>query len=159
MFIDVDEGLVAVETLVLEYLETMTGVMSISDDEWVDFFDSFRALNYPIIIEDFINFQTEYRSLFIGDQMFFIKRKDIPGWKVQHSQKHELIPMPNEIQDLTFKAKEAVGLDIGALDIVEHDNGYTVLEINDAPDINPKFLGINENTWDIVAKLLIETIK
>ena len=123
-------------------------------EQWTDFFDSLRAMNYPVIIEEYITFQTEYRALFIGEHLYLIKRKNIPGWKVQHSQSQELIPMPKEIQELTLKAKEAVGLDIGALDIVENTEGYTVLEINDAPDINPKFLGVEENIWDMVANIL-----
>ena len=48
-----------------------------NEEQWIDFFDSIRALNYPIIIEDFITFQNEYRSLFIDEHVYFIKRKEI----------------------------------------------------------------------------------
>ena len=91
--------------------------------------------------------------------MYLIKRKNISGWKVQHSRSHEIIPMPEEIQEFTLKAKQEVNLDIGALDIVETSQGYRILEINDAPDINPRFLGIEDNTWDFASKLLINKMK
>ena len=130
-----------------------------SRDQWIDFFDSFKAMKMPVIIEKCIEFDTEYRSLFVGDDMYLIERKNIKGWKAQHASSSEIITMIPEIEEMTLKAKEKVDLDIGALDIVYGPDGYTVLEINDAPDINHEYLGIPENLWKKTTILLNEKVK
>ena len=60
---------------------------------------------------------------------------------------------------MTYKAKEVIGLDFGALDFVEGKDGFTVFELNDAPDLNPQQIGIQDNTWSKVAALLMDKIK
>ena len=59
-------------------------------EQWSDFFDSFRAFDESVIIEQYVPFHTEYRSLFIGEDIYLIKRDEIQGWRAQHARKSEI---------------------------------------------------------------------
>lgn len=126
------------------------------EDQWYDVFGAFRALEMPVIIEKYVEFETDYRALFIGEEVFLMQR-EFEGWKANRATGVKIVPTNEEIEELTAKAKETIGLDVGAFDFVEGKDGYTIFEIGDCPTLDPDFLGI-EDTWEKVADLLYQKV-
>ncbi len=66
-----------------------------------------------------------------GDDVFAtVKRSPLhPGADVVEEQ----VPVPPELRELTLAVGRAFGLDIYGIDVVETDDGYVVLDVNDFP--------------------------
>lgn len=123
-----------------------------NEDQWHDIFGAMRSLEMPVVIEKFIQFKKDYRTIFIGDEYYTMNRT-FEGWKANRSRSLETVETPDEIITALDKIRKEIPFDVGALDYVETDNGFVIFEIGDTPDLDPDYIDI-EDPWDKVAKIL-----
>ncbi|MEB3285893.1 MAG: hypothetical protein VKJ04_00165 [Vampirovibrionales bacterium] len=95
--------------------------------------------NCPVILQEYIPKQYELRITVVGKKIFpcAIYTQDIAGtnksdWRAQTYQfRHEMIQLPQEIEERCFQLLERLKLQFGCIDmIVTPDNDYVFLEIN-----------------------------
>ena len=108
-------------------------------------------LDAPIVplYTKYIFKQSEYRVHVFQGNAFFVQKKvrknDVPddkiNWKVRNHHNgfvfaHKNVVLTDKLRDIAVKAVEALGLDFGAVDIMETKKGNVcVLEVNCAPGL------------------------
>ena len=126
------------------------------EDQWHDIFGAMRSLEMPVVIEKYITFKKDFRTIFIGDE-FFTMNRTFEGWKANRSRSLETVDTPEEIKTIIDKIRQKIGFDVGALDYVETNKGFVIFEIGDTPDLDPEYIDIS-NPWDKIANLLYSKI-
>jgi ribosomal protein S6--L-glutamate ligase len=83
-----------------------------------------------------------------GDEVFAtVKRSPLhPGAEVVEEQ----IPVPSELRNLARAVGRVFGLDIYGIDVVETDDGYMVLDVNDFPS----FGNVPQAAWRLARTVL-----
>lgn len=74
----------------------------------------------------------DIRSFVVGDECIAAIYRTSDHWITNTARGGEATncPLNDEIKDMSVKAAQAVGGDIVAIDLIEVDGGYTVLEVN-----------------------------
>jgi len=116
------------------------------------------------IVQEYIPHDKDYRVLVLGDEILGIicrVRRD-EDWRtnVALGGKVESVPKANkEIEELTFKVKEIVKGDFIAVDIIEHDSKYYVIEVNGVPEFKGFMKATGINVPLKIAKYIKEVMK
>jgi glutathione synthase/RimK-type ligase-like ATP-grasp enzyme len=91
----------------------------------------------PLTVQEYISPKTDIRVTVIGNKLFAVKitcegagiKED---WRVLNKDKLEYtdIDLPDEIYNLCFQLVKELGLNFGAIDLIESNGKYIFIEIN-----------------------------
>lgn len=91
-------------------------------------------------LQEFLKGKNEYRALAIGGKLVGTAKRLSEDWKKNVNAVGEIVPVDlPEIEELALKSCQALGLDIGGVDIIETKDGLHVIEVNSEPDF--RFFG------------------
>ncbi len=99
--------------------------------------------NRDKVYQRYIDKEHEYRAMMVGELMAFFMEKHRPAngdirWNEARGSEWSSVPenrsLRRTIKELGSRALKAIGYDFGAIDIVEKDNNFYVLEINSRPE-------------------------
>jgi len=137
------------------------GVMFIESKEAAEStIDTMRSLNQHMLLEEFIpNPGEDVRGIVAGDEII-ASYKRIAAKGEQKANIHlggsaKTFKLDDEMQEVVFKAAEAIKADICAIDMLIGKDGPLVIEAN----INPGLQGIEKTTGVNVAQKIIRYIK
>jgi len=92
-----------------------------------------RYMHTVFYIQEYINKpQRDIRAFVMGDEVAAAVYRKSEHWITNTARGAEVenCPLNDELTDLCFRAAEAVGGGIIAVDVMESDDGYTVTEVN-----------------------------
>jgi glutathione synthase/RimK-type ligase-like ATP-grasp enzyme len=91
----------------------------------------------PLTVQEYISHKTDIRVTVVGNKLFAVKitsegagiKED---WRVLNKDKLEYtdIDLPDEINNLCFQLVKKLGLNFGAIDLIESHGKYIFIEIN-----------------------------
>ncbi len=114
------------------------------------------SMGFPVYVQKYIRKpDRDIRVIFVGDDVLGgVYRINKTSWKTNVAQGAitQALVLNQELVELTFKVKDALGLDYAGLDIVEDKDGYKVLEVN----ASPLWKGFQMATGIKVAKRLVD---
>jgi ribosomal protein S6--L-glutamate ligase len=112
----------------------------------------------PVILEEFIEeaSKSHIRAFVVGDEVAASCEFTSPPGDIRTNASYEGECLPAELSDdekvLAVKATQALGLDIGGVDLIRTKNGPLILEVN----ANPGFDYLEKVSGVDVAKKIIE---
>ncbi len=126
----------------------------------------FSVKKGPFLVKDYyyatewIDTEVEYRVWFCGDAMLWAQRTSVNKKRLSEEYKcRSLWPythkgrVPTKLKEDVLKAKNAIGLEVGAADILYKDKKYYFLENNSAPTIDSnKVMNFYKNNLVKMAK-------
>ncbi len=121
--------------------------------------EEFQKKYITFYIQEFIkpkdNIYKDIRAFVIDDEIFPIYRIGGTNWKnnISLGANIEECPLNEEIRELSLKAKDALGLFYGGIDIIEGDEGYFLLEGN----ATPSWLGVSK-IYPKIPEILVDKI-
>lgn len=126
--------------------------------------DALHALNQPFIIQEYIETTGEdIRAIVVGDKVVAsMKRKAVTGEKranIHSGGKGEACELDFHTKKIAIEAAKAVGLGIGAVDLVEGPKGPLVIEVNVSPGLQGITKATGINVASKIAKYLFEETK
>jgi tetrahydromethanopterin:alpha-L-glutamate ligase len=101
--------------------------------------NEFKKKHGVFYIQEFINnpnnVYRDIRALVIGDEVVSAMYRVSNDWitNIHQNGKAEKCELTDEIRELAIKAKNAVGLIYGGVDLMESKDGLKVIEVNGAP--------------------------
>jgi tetrahydromethanopterin:alpha-L-glutamate ligase len=101
--------------------------------------NEFKKKHGVFYIQEFINnpnnVYRDIRALVIGDEVVSAMYRVSNDWitNIHQNGKAEKCELTDEIRELAIKAKNAVGLIYGGVDLIESKDGLKVIEVNGAP--------------------------
>ncbi|MBW3015673.1 RimK family alpha-L-glutamate ligase [Candidatus Woesearchaeota archaeon] len=126
--------------------------------------DALTALRQPVIIQEFIDTNGEdIRAIVVGDKVVAsMKRKAVQGDKranIHAGGSAESCNLDAHTRKIAVDAAHAVGLGIGAVDIVESPRGPLVIEVNVSPGLQGITKATGINVAAKIAKYLYDETK
>jgi glutathione synthase/RimK-type ligase-like ATP-grasp enzyme len=111
--------------------------------------DNREELIHARLYTKYIKKDAEYRIHVAGDEVIAVQRKarrlDVPddqvNWRIRNHENgfifaRENVTAPDRVKDIAVYAVRVLGLDFGAVDVVQGRNGQAyVLEVNSAPGL------------------------
>ncbi|MFX1419700.1 MAG: RimK family alpha-L-glutamate ligase [Promethearchaeota archaeon] len=97
---------------------------------------SLAQLNQVFYLQEFIeHYNRDIRILVLGDKVVAGMYRVSNSWKtnIYAGAKAEPIEITEEIEKLSIKAAKITKTEIAGVDILESENGFTVLEVNSIP--------------------------
>lgn len=122
------------------------GVMMVQDEkEFKPLFDTFEVFKEFLLMQEFMESRSEdLRCYVFGEKIFAIKRKGGEGeWRANVSRggSATIIELPEKYEKLVLDSTRILGMDFGAVDILETRKGPVVVEANFSPGFIIKFFG------------------
>lgn len=126
--------------------------------------DALDALKQPVIIQEFIDTAGEdIRAIVVGDKVVAaMKRKAVKGDKranIHAGGSAESCSLDPHTRRIAIEAAKAVGLGIGAVDIVDSPKGPLVIEVNVSPGLQGITKATGINVAAKIAKYLFDHTK
>lgn len=126
--------------------------------------DALTALKQPVIIQEYIETAGEdIRAIVVGDKVVAsMKRKAVKGDKranIHAGGSAEAYSLDAHTRKIAIEAAKAVGLGIGAVDIVESPHGPLVIEVNVSPGLQGITKATGINVAAKIAKYLYDETK
>ncbi|MFX1379240.1 MAG: RimK family alpha-L-glutamate ligase [Promethearchaeota archaeon] len=97
---------------------------------------SLGKLNQVFYLQEFVDhFNRDIRILVLGDKAITGMYRISDSWKtnIYAGAKAESIEITKELENLAIKAAKITKTEIAGVDIIERENGYSVLEVNSIP--------------------------
>jgi len=122
------------------------------------------SLGFVLYIQEYVERPNrDIRAFVVGDEVVAsMYRYSPPGeWKTNISigGRAEAIRLEEELEELAIKASKAIGLDYAGVDIVESNEGPTVIEVNAAPSWHGLQKVSNIDIADKIIKHVIKKIR
>jgi len=126
--------------------------------------DALTALKQPFIIQEYVETGGEdIRAIVVGDKVVAaMRRKSVTGEKranIHAGGKGEACELDQHTKKLAIEAAKAVGLGIGAVDIVDSPKGPLVIEVNVSPGLQGITKATGINVASKIAKYLHDETK
>lgn len=101
-----------------------------------DINDYSALLDDYITIEDYIDYKKDIRCLIIDNEALYVEKKS-SNWKANVNPfSVEIVPTVHQINELSFKIKDLLGVNIVGIDWLQKSDGeWIVLETNLVPDL------------------------
>lgn len=109
----------------------------------------FNVMQGPIKLDEwqysteFIKTSTEFRVWFAGNKTLCARRvtkKQIPQYPCRSNWGYKFCKISDRLHRDTLLAKDKIGLELGAADVLYYRNNYYFLELNSAPTLDAKKL-------------------
>jgi len=122
------------------------GVMMVQNEqEFKPLFDTFEVFKEFLLMQEFMDSRSEdLRCYVFGDEIFAVRRKGGEGeWRANVSRggTAEIIEFPEKYKKIVRDSAKILGMEFGAVDILETRKGPVVVEANFSPGFIIKFFG------------------
>jgi len=116
-----------------------------SEEEFKPVLDTLKVFKEFISTQEYVESNNyDIRCLVMGEDVFGIKRTTPAGeWRtnVSGGGKAEFVELSNAMKQDALKASTILGLDVCAVDFIESEGKYKLIEVNFAPGFMPDFFG------------------
>jgi len=123
-------------------------------DIWPELRDLAFAANTYATIEPYVPHSRDVRCLLIGERLWAMERRG-EGFRANvDTRKARIIDVPEELGAATRRLATSLGAELMAIDALETEKGFVVLESNETPGLT----GFPESTRESVADLLLKAL-
>ncbi len=116
-----------------------------SETEFKPVLDTLKVFREFISTQEYIESNNyDIRCFVMGEEVFGIKRISPEGeWRtnVSNGGKAEFVELSNAMKEDSLKVSTILGLDVCAVDFIESNGKYKLIEVNFAPGFMPEFFG------------------
>jgi ribosomal protein S6--L-glutamate ligase len=123
--------------------------------------ETLRGLEQDVLIQQFIaeGAGRDYRALVVGDKVIAAMMRRAPEGEfrsnIHRGGEGTLVKLPPAYEKAALKACKVLGLEVAGVDLMESNQGPTILEVNSSPG----FEGIEKATGLNIARAIIQHIK
>jgi len=125
--------------------------------------DALEVFNQPVIIQDYININSDIRVIVAGDKilgsMRRIAQKDEVRANAHMGGSAEPYLVTPEIKRMSILAAKKIKAEVCAIDIIESDYGPQILEVNTSPGLQKIQETTKKNIAKEIARYLFEETK
>jgi ribosomal protein S6--L-glutamate ligase len=126
--------------------------------------DALAVLNQPFLIQEYVETGgVDTRAIVVGNKVVAaMRRKAVQGEKranIHAGGKGEAVVLDAATRKIVVQAAESVGMDIGAIDLLESSRGPMVLEVNLSPGLQGITKATKKDVADEIAKFLYKKTK
>jgi len=126
--------------------------------------DALAVLNQPFLIQEYVETGgVDTRAIVVGNKVVAsMRRKAIQGEKranIHAGAKGEPADLDPQTKKIAIQAAQAVGMDIGAIDMLEGTKGPLVIEVNLSPGLQGITKATKIDVADHIAKFLHKRAK
>ncbi|MEM2122600.1 MAG: RimK family alpha-L-glutamate ligase [Candidatus Bathyarchaeia archaeon] len=139
------------------------GISKLEDRDVADrIFRTLRFYRHVLLLQRFIpHGTTDVRTFIVGGRVLAAMRRRGDTWRTNISQgaRAEPFKIPNEMEELSLKAADALGCEIAGVDLLEGLEGVKVLEVNSQPGWRGLQSVVKVDIADEIAKYMIKKAK
>ena len=126
--------------------------------------DALAVLNQPFLIQEYVETGgVDTRAIVVGNKVVAsMRRKAIQGEKranIHAGGKGEAVELDLNTKKIAIQAAQSVGMEIGAIDILESSRGPVVIEVNLSPGMQGITKATKIDVADEIAKFLYRKTK
>lgn len=126
--------------------------------------DALAALNQPFLMQEYVETgNVDTRAIVVGNKVVAaMKRKAVQGEKranIHAGGKGEAVELDAQAKKIAIHAAQAVGMDIGAVDMLEGSRGPMVIEVNLSPGLQGITKATKIDVAEHIAKFLYKKTK
>jgi len=126
--------------------------------------DALAVLNQPFLIQEYVETGgVDTRAIVVGNKVVAaMRRKAVQGEKranIHAGGKGESVELDVATKKIVVQAAEAVGMEIGAIDLLESSRGPMVLEVNLSPGLQGITKATKKDVAEDIAKFLYKRTK
>lgn len=126
--------------------------------------DALAVLNQPFLIQEYVETGgVDTRALVVGNKVVAsMRRKAIQGEKranIHAGGKGEAVELDSRTKKIAVQTAQALGMDVGAIDLLESSRGPMVIEVNLSPGLQGITKATKKDIADDIAKFLYKKTK